>query len=352
MHAAVFKGPGKKLELEQRPVPKIQHPDDVILEVGGVGICGSDLGILEGPHVHPAKPGVILGHEFCGTVVEVGPEVKSLRVKQRVAVDPNPGCGRCYMCRNGFPNNCIPLFDNKEAPEKGWPYTPGQWWDGGLANYVMVPAHYCYEISDRVPLKHVAIFEPIGVAANAMSKVKPQPGEVAVVIGGGPVGLLSASLLKAAGCSLLVAAETKERRRQLLKDCGADVVVDPAQEDLVEVVMKHTKEIGAQVAVEAVGTLLPLALGVLSFGGRIAQVGIPHSDITFRPFHVFSKEAQIFGVFLMKHAMNNAIRLLETESLPLDTIITHTFPLEKVNEGIDIARRGEGGKVVILPNEI
>jgi threonine dehydrogenase-like Zn-dependent dehydrogenase len=255
------------------------------------------------------------------------------------------------MCRNGFPNNCIPLFDNKEAPEKGWPYTPGQWWDGGLANYVRVPAHFCYEISDQVPLKHVAIFEPVGVAVNGMSKVKPQAGEAAVVLGGGPVGLFSVSLLKAAGCSLIVAAEIKEKRRQLLKACGADIVVDPAKENLVELVMKQTKEIGAQVVVEAVGQLLPLALEVLAFGGRIAQVGIPHADITFRPFHIFSKEAQIFGVFLMKHAMNNTIRLLEAGSLPLDTIITHTFPLEKVNEGVEIARKGEGGKIVILPNQ-
>jgi threonine dehydrogenase-like Zn-dependent dehydrogenase len=338
------------LELEERPVPEIKKPDDVILEVGGVGICGSDLGMLEGPHVHPAKPGIIFGHEFGGTIAEIGPEVTGLHVGQKVCVDQNPGCGKCYMCRNGFPNNCIPLFDNKEAPEKGWPYTPGQWWDGGLANYVRVPAHYCYEIENNVSMKHVAIFEPVGVAVNAMHKVKPQPGEVGVVLGGGPVGLFSTALLKAAGCSLIIATEVKEKRRQLLQKCGADIVVDPTNDDLVQIVMKETKEIGAQIVIEAVGSLLPVSLEVLAFGGRIGQVGIPHSDVTFRPFHIFSKEAQIYGVFLMKHAMNDTIRLLEGGTLPLDTIITHTFPLAKVNDGIEVARKGEGGKIVILPN--
>ena len=114
--------------------------------------------------------------------------------------------------------------------------------------------------------------------------------------------------------------------------------------------MNDTKEVGAQVVVEAMGMLLPQALEVLAFGGRIAQIGIPHSEITFRPFHVYAKEAQIYGTFLMGHAMNNTIRLLESGSLPLDTIITHTFPLEKVNDGIEITRKGESGKVVILPN--
>ena len=254
------------------------------------------------------------------------------------------------MCRNGFPNYCIPLFDHNEVPEKGWPYTPGQWWDGGLANYVRVLSHYCYEISEDVPMKHVTVFEPLGVAVNAMSKIRPLPGEVAAVLGGGPIGLFSVALLKAAGCYPIFASEIKEKRRELLKKCGADIVINPMEKNLKEIVMEKTKEVSAQIVVEAVGMLLPQALDVLAFGGRIAQIGIPHSNITFRPFQIYAKEAQIYGAFLMGHAMNNTIRLLESGSLPLDTIITHTFPLEKVNEGIEITRKGEGGKVVILPN--
>ena len=350
MKAAIFVGPGKELKIEDRPVPKIEKDDDVILEVGGVGICGSDLGMLEGPHVHPAKPGVIFGHEFSGRIVEIGPGVKDLSIGQKVAVDQNPGCGSCYMCREGFSNNCIPLFDNKEAPEKGWPYTPGQWWDGGLANYVKVPSHYCFEISEDVPMKHVTIFEPVGVVVNAMSKIRPLTGEAVVVLGGGSIGLISVALLKAAGCSLIIASEIKEKRRELLKECGADIVIDPTKNGLTELVLKKTKGIGAQIVIEAMGMLLPQALDVLAFGGRIAQIGIPHSNITCRLFQIASKEAQIYGTYLMGHAMNSTIKLLEAGTLPLDKIITHTFPLEKVNEGIEITRKGEGGKVIIFPN--
>lgn len=350
MLAAIFNGPGR-LNLEQRPIPKIEKGNEVILEVGGVGICGSDLGMLEGPHKHPAKPGVIFGHEFAGKIVEKGDNVEGLKIGQRVAVDQNPGCGHCYMCRDGHPNACIPLFDNKLAPEYGWPNTPGQWWDGGLAKYVKVPAHYCYEIAPHVPMKHIAVFEPIGVVVNAMSKVKAQPGEITTVIGGGPVGLFATSLLKAAGAKV-IACDLKPVRRELLKKCGADVVINPKEENLVEVVNENSKGYGAHVVVEAVGSQLPLALDVLAFGGRLAQIGIPSKDITFRPFQIYAKEAQIFGSFLMKNAMNDTIRILEANLIPLDTIITHVLPLEEVNEGIEIARQGEGGKIVIMPNEL
>lgn len=352
MLAAIFEGPKKPLKLEDRPVPTIEKDNDVILRVGGVGICGSDISMLEGPHKHPALPGVIFGHEFCGEVVALGESVKTLEIGQKVAIDQNPGCGHCYMCRNGFPNACIPLFDNPLAPEYGWPYTPGQWWDGGLARYVKVPEHYCYEISQDVPMKHVAVFEPLGVVVNALSKVKPQVGEYAVVIGGGSVGLFATALIKAAGAAKIIASEIHPKRQELLKECGADIVINPMETDLATVVKDNTKGHGAQVVVEAVGTQLPAALDCICYGGRIAQIGIPSRDISFRPFQIYAKEAEIYGSFLMKYAMNDTIRILENGLVPMDTIITHTFPLEQVNEGIDVARKGEGGKVVILPNEI
>jgi len=324
----------------------------VILQVGGVGICGSDIGMLEGPHRHPALPGVIFGHEFAGKIVEIGPEVKNLKVGQKVAVDQNPGCGKCYMCRNGFSNGCLRLFDNPLAPEKGWPYTPGQWWDGGLARYVRLPAHYCYEIDNSVPMTHVAVFEPLGVVVNAMNKVRPQVGEICVVMGGGPVGLFATALLKAGGASKIIASEIRPKRRELLKKCGADIVIDPKESDLTQIVMDNSKGFGAQVIIEATGSQLPAALDAVSFGGRIAQIGIPSATIDFKPFQIYVKEVQIIGVFLMKHAMNDTIRILESNLLPLDTIITHVLPLEKVNEGIEIARQGEGGKIIITPNEL
>lgn len=238
------------------------------------------------------------------------------------------------------------------APEKGWPHTPGQWWDGGLARYVRIPEHYCYEINEDVPMRHVAVFEPLGVVVNAISKIKPRVGEIALVIGGGPVGLFATALFKSAGVAKIIASEVKPKRRELLKKCGADIIVDPLNEDLLQIVMDNSKGFGAHVIVEGVGTQLPAALDAVAFGGRIAQIGIPSSNLDFKPFQIYVKEVQIYGSFLMKFAMNDTIRILENRLVPMDTIITHVLPLEKVNEGIEIARQGEGGKVVITPNEI
>ncbi|OGR24221.1 MAG: hypothetical protein A2139_11060 [Desulfobacca sp. RBG_16_60_12] len=259
MLAAVFKGEGR-LELEQRPVPNIQRDDDVILQVGGVGICGSDLHIIYRPQGHPAKPGVIMGHEFAGRVVAVGKGVEGLNPGDHVAVDPNPGCGKCKMCRRGLPNACIPHFTNPEAPGPGWGLTPGQWWDGGIAEFVRMPAHHLYPIAKHVPMWQVAMFEPIGVAVNGIGKIGFRVGESAVVLGAGPIGLLFVALFKSGGASKIVVSEPTLRRREAALTCGADVVVDPSKEDIEQRVLAETNGEGADVAVEVVVGCFPRRL--------------------------------------------------------------------------------------------
>jgi len=353
MLAAVFKGEGR-LELEQRPVPKIQRDDDVILQVGGVGICGSDLHILEVPPKHPAKPGVILGHEFAGRVVEVGKGVDSLKAGDHVAVDPNPGCGKCKMCRNGLPNCCVPLYTPFLTPEAlgpQWTLTIGQFWDGGMAEFVRVPARYLYPIKKHVPMWQVAIFEPIGVVANSMNKANFQVGESAVVLGAGPIGLLAVSMLKAGGASKIIVSEPTPGRRQVALACGADVVVDPAKEDVRERVLAETNGEGVDVVMEAVGWLFPLAIDVVRPFGRVLQLGLPVEDVQFSLLKLALTEIQVYGSTLMKYTMDTVTRILEAGLLPLNEIITHRLPLEKVHEGIELAHRGEAAKVILMPTE-
>jgi threonine dehydrogenase-like Zn-dependent dehydrogenase len=350
MLAAVFKGNGR-LELEQRPVPTIQNDDDVILEVGAVGVCGSDLHILAVPSEHPAKPGVILGHEFAGRVFQVGKAVKDLKPGDHVAVDQNPPCGKCEMCRQGLPNYCIPLFSNPEPP-KGWPYTPGQWWDGAMAKYVRIPSYYAYPLGKHVPMWQAAVLEPIGCVVNGMKKVNFRPGETAVVLGAGPAGLVYTSLLKTSGASKIIVSEPAALRRQAAVTCGAHVVVDPTKEDLRERVMAETNGQGADVVIDAVGRTFALALDVAANFGRVVVFGIDsRARAEVAPVTITSKELQIFGVWLMKYTMPDAIRLLEAGLLPMDKIVTHRLPLEQVLEGIELARSGKGIKVIIEPNQ-
>jgi len=347
MLAAVFKGEGR-LELERRPMPQIQQDDDVIVQVGAVGVCGSDLHILDVPPKHPSKPGIILGHEFAGRVVAVGKSVEGLKPGDHVTVDPVAPCGRCKTCRSGLPNACIPLFTNPIAP--GFPMAPGVFRDGGMAEFARVPSYYVYPIEKYVPMWQAAMLEPLGCVANGMRKISFQVGESAVVLGAGPFGLLFASMLKASGASKIIVSEPAPRRREAALACGADVVVDPTREDVRERVLAETGGAGANVVVETVGWLFPLTIELAGMAGRVMLFGV---DTTSRPevppVPIITNELQIFGVLIHKYTMPSAISILEAGQLPMNEIVTHRLPLEKVHEGIELARSGEAIKVILTP---
>src|SRR5215213_6929715 len=214
MPAAVFADIGK-LELVERPVPRLQRPGDVLLDVQSSGICGTDLHILSTPPGFEATPGTVLGHEFVGVVRETGADVTSLAPGDRVVVAPNISCGQCSWCRRGLRNHCENFTSH------------GVFIDGGLAPQVVVPATQCF-----------------------------------------PIGQLYTALLKLAGCQVITVEPTEERR-QLATTMGADRVVDPRQEDLAVSVRDATAGLGADVVIDAVGSQLPNALDVVRKAGRI-----------------------------------------------------------------------------------
>jgi threonine dehydrogenase-like Zn-dependent dehydrogenase len=148
MLSAAFKG-DRKLVLENRPVPNVAGPNDVLLAVKGVGVCGTDLHILEVPPRHPATENVIMGHEFCGEVIKIGSQVTN--------------------CAPGVP---------------GFRNTPGIFHDGALAKYIVVPDYMVYQVAAHVPWHHMAVTETVACAFNALRKAKPEMGETAVVLGG------------------------------------------------------------------------------------------------------------------------------------------------------------------------
>ncbi len=346
MIAAVFEGNGK-LVLKERPRPRVKKPTDVLLEVQGVGICGTDLHILQVPPAHPATVGAILGHEFTGVVVEAGPAVTEVHPGDRVLVDPHPGCGVCEECRSGHPDRCGPLYASASAP--GHCATIGIFSDGAMASHVVVPAHALYRIDASVPPHLAALAEPLACVVSAADKLKVQPGDNVVVLGGGPIGLLFASLLKAGGAAKVIVSEPSAYRRKAALACGAHLAVDPAHEDLAAVVRREMPG-GADVVVEAVGPLLPLAIEVAHSSGRILQFG--HDELA-RPAvpvaELLRKEITIFGSFIGKFSFHKLPRLLASGVLPLEHIVSHRLPLSKVHEGIALLRAGQAIKIVLRP---
>lgn len=246
MLAAVFEGNGN-LVLKERPKPKLTRDTDVLLKVTGVGICGTDLHILQVPPAHPAALGATLGHEFTGEVAEVGSAVTDLRPGDRVLVDPHPGCGRCEECCSGHPDRCIPLYRSASAP--GHCATIGIFSDGAMTSSAVAPAHALFKVDGAVPAHIAALAEPLACVVSAIDKVKVQPGETAIVLGG-PIGLLFTSLIKASGASKVLVSEISEYRRNVAWECGATRVVNPRQEDLAAIVQEEMPG-GADVVVKA-----------------------------------------------------------------------------------------------------
>lgn len=346
MLAAVFKGNGT-LVLEDREKPRIVKPTDVLLKVQGVGICGTDLHILQVPPAHPATVGAILGHEFTGEVVEAGPVVTEVKRGDRVLVDPHPGCGVCEECRSGHPDRCAPLYSSASAP--GHCATIGIFSDGAMTSYVVVPAHALYPIAASVPPHIAALAEPLACVVSAADKLKVQPGENAVVLGGGPIGLLFASLCKASGAAKVFVSEVSEYRRKVALACGATRAIDPRSEDLAAIVRREMPG-GADVVVEAVGPLLPLAIELAHSSGRVLQFG--HDELA-RPAipaaELLRKELTIFGSFIGKFSFSKLPRLLASGVLPLERIVSHRLPLSRVHEGLELLRRGQAIKIVLHP---
>jgi threonine dehydrogenase-like Zn-dependent dehydrogenase len=348
MPAVIFKGEGK-LALEQRPVPTITDPSDVIIKVGAVGICGSDLHALHTPPTHPGVPGVIFGHEFCGDIVEVGAAVAGYAPGDRVAVDQNPPCGRCGPCRDGDGNFCADLYDNPHM-DIPWPKTPGFFWDGGMASYVKVPAHFVYHASADVPYEHIVLAEPLGCVLNGIHKVGIAVGDRAVVIGGGPIGLLGVIALKHFGVEQVIVVEPTAARAEVALKVGADLVIDPRAQDVKEAVLAATGGKGASLIFEAVGSQLDTAVDIAAAQARIVVIGINSSyRSNLSAMTLTVKELKIVGAFLMRYTMREALDLVQSQKLPLEHVVSHVLPLADIDRGIELAHGGEGLKIVFKP---
>ncbi|GAB6276701.1 MAG: zinc-dependent alcohol dehydrogenase family protein [Rectinema sp.] len=306
MKAAVFEGNGR-LVIKEVEKPILRNSTDALIKVSGTGICGTDLHILDVPPKHPAKPGVILGHEFTGEITELGKDVQVLLGAAGPITRP---VGVRAACRRGFPDNCIPLYENSSA--EGHPNTIGIFSDGAYSEYVIVPKQSLYKISQDVPVKIAALAEPLSCVVNASEKLKVQPSAFVVILGAGPIGLLFTMLMKANGASKIIVSEPSRFRRDAALSCGADIVLDPSAEDIQQVVRNEMGK-GADYCIEAVGPLLPLAIHLARAGGKILQFGHDETANPEVPVGVLlKKELEIYGAFIGKHSFEKTVRIMES----------------------------------------
>jgi threonine dehydrogenase-like Zn-dependent dehydrogenase len=331
MRAAVFLGEGR-LEMQDRPEP-VAGLGEVLVEVEACGICGSDLAVLDVPPRHPARPGVILGHEFIGRVVALGQGARGVDVGARVAVDPDPKCGACPSCRAGRPSNCENIV------------ALGVYRDGALARFVTTPAETCHPISDGVPATLAALAEPLACVVNGTNRAALRPGESAVVFGAGAIGCLFASILAAAGASILAVIEPNEVRGAVATAVGATHVLTPAE---WEARRGDILPGGADVVVDAVGSVLPQAIDAAAMGARVVLFGM---NINARPpvhqVEITEKGLTVVGTYITNFTFTQAIRLIESGALVLEPLVSQVLPLAELEEGLAALKSGEATKVVI-----
>ncbi|MGA2626965.1 MAG: zinc-dependent alcohol dehydrogenase family protein [Candidatus Bathyarchaeia archaeon] len=339
MNAAVFRGVNN-LVVEDRPIPKIDRPDDVILEIYGCGICGTDPKIIAGEH--PVKNGIVLGHEYAGTVAKIGDKVKNVKVGDRVAVDVDVKCGSCYYCRTGRDNLCQNII------------TLGEHEDGGYAKYNRSPASSLYKIPDEMTLDAAILAGPISCVVNTVQRANVRPGQSVGIIGAGPMGLHYLQLLKSSQAGSLVVYETKEERIANAKKFGAKRIINPSNEDAVKATKDLTEGRGLDVIIEAAGapSATKLALAMIGRGGRIVQFGInpQGAEVSIQPFDFTFRQIEYIGSFISNYSFAAALDLLSAGKFEVDKFITHRLKVSDVNQGMDLMRKGECIKVMIVPD--
>jgi (R,R)-butanediol dehydrogenase/meso-butanediol dehydrogenase/diacetyl reductase len=301
---------------------------EVLVRVAACGICGSDLHeYLDGPvyiprEPHPltgVAPPVTLGHEFCGRIETVGPDVAGFHEGDRVTVNPCLLCRVCPWCRRGQSNLCARLA------------TLGLSRDGGFASLVSVPAYGCHVLPAAVDDRAGAFVEPLAVAVHAARRARVVGGERAAIVGGGPVGLLLLQVLRARGLPWIAVVEPREERRRLARDLGAAVVLDPAASDPARALAELTGEQRADLAFECVGSEAAFATAVrlAGKGGRVVLVGLVPAPVPVNLLALLAHEKEIVGSSAYTDEFPAAVGLLAEGRVRVDGLVTGEVALEE-----------------------
>jgi L-iditol 2-dehydrogenase len=337
MKAARFHGAGD-LRVENVPAPA-PGPGEVLLRPLAVGICGTDTHILDGHY--PARAPVTLGHEVSGRVLELGAGVITLAVGDLVAVEPHRYCGACTYCRRGMEHMCV----RKEAY--------GVHLDGGMAELMTAPARIAYRLPAPVSPAIAALTEPLSCCVHGMDRLDPVSGLPILISGCGPAGALLVALAVQAGLSPVVAADTREDRRDLARRMGADIVLDPSARDFAANALALTAGEGFPYLVDAVGlpAVLEDCIRMSARGGRILVFGVatPGAAASIHPNDVYARELTILGTAINPFTQHRAAALLTR--LPLHELRISSLPLDKAREAIAAARAGLSDKIQIVPRD-
>jgi threonine 3-dehydrogenase len=326
------------------PAPKITHDDEILVKVKAAAICGTDLHIYQwnkwaSEHINTPQ---IIGHEFAGEVVEVGKEVKRVKVGDYISAETHISCGHCYQCLSGHPEVCENLK------------ILGVSRDGAFAEYIVIPEKIAWKNPSDMPVELAAIQEPMGNAVDTVL-AEDVAGKTVAITGVGPIGLLAVGVARASGATKIIVSDLSDYHLDIAKKMGADVTVNVASANFKEVVMDETDGRGVDVGLEMSGNAHALndLLDVMTPAGRVSLLGLFSDD--FVPVklndNVIFKKLRIYGITGRRIFQTWIIvsRFLNSNRVDFSPVITHKFQLKDFERGMLLMEQKKSGKVILYP---
>jgi threonine 3-dehydrogenase len=339
MHAIVKqrRAPGLTVTTVPKPSP---GPGEVLIAVRHAGMCGTDLHIADWDAWAQGRinPPLVIGHEFAGEVTAVGDGVAEIRPGQLVTAEGHIVCGHCLQCRTGNSHICrrtrIIGVDR----------------DGAFAEYIVMPATNVLPL-EGIPTDVGAIMDPMGNAFHAVLTAEI-PGSIVFVVGCGPIGCFAVGVARAAGAAKVIASDINPKRLALAARMGAHVTIDAGRDDVARRVLEETGGEGADVVCEMSGvpSALHQALAAARMGGRVQLLGIPTGEVPIDfANEIIFKGLTLYGVIgrKMYETWHQMRRYLSAGLFDPRPVITHRFPLARVDDALAAIRSGDAGKIIL-----
>lgn len=341
MKSAIFYGK-RDIRVEERPIPEVAA-EEVLIKVMACGVCGSDLHIYEGDQGSAATiPPQVQGHEFAGIITEIGSAVTNCKVGDRVCVDPADNCGECFYCALGMISHC----DHMGAI--------GTNIDGAFSQYCKVKSRLIHHLIDTTSFIEGAMAEPLACAINGIDRSNINPGDNAVIYGGGMIGLLMLQLAKLKGAARVALVEPVEERREMAVKLGADLVINPLERGVEETLQaNHLNHIKTVIECCGLQRTSEEAIEIVDKQGTVVLFAVtaPDAIMDLKTYTIFQKELTVTGSYCSPYTMTRAVELINSRRIDVTSMIGGYEPLEGVDEVLSNARKREKGKFVILPNE-
>lgn len=338
------------LRVETIPTPTLLQPNDVLVKMANVGICGSDVHYLVHGSIGPfvVKDPMIIGHESSGTVLQVGTNVKHLQTGDNVALEPGVPCNeaQCSSCHTGQYNLC---------PKMQFFATPPI--HGSLARYITHPAAFCFKLPSNVSLEEGALCEPLAVGVHACRRGEVKAGDQVLVLGAGPIGLICAQVARASGATNVIITDINQARLEFAKQHGfVDNFINVkgfSPEQVSEQIKNLCNGQGVNVVIECCGFTSALATGIGAVrpGGNIVLVGMGSNEVTLPLLEASIREVDLRPVFRYRHCYGAAVELIATGKVNVKPLITHRFPgldQDSVVKGFMMAKEGKDNAIKIM----